>query len=262
MRKCILVGALLFSTLQIALSAPAQTKTAKPQDLPKAVPEPVSRAGCVPFEPSQPESLTLFLKAEIEALSLAHMGASAAIQGLEEKGEPIHQMTSQFNGLRENRKDDSCAAYLLAPYRASKNETVSMAAKLQVAVYQNLARTNDEALQLLRQSARARNVDPVSVSDQLSQLQTNVGELVVDLGNAATGSLLVAIDRNRTNAEGDADHMLLSRSERDDLLKYLHSDFPNLKDSGDENFAKQDGFEQVASLFQHFLTGTHKPSDE
>lgn len=235
----------------VAQSTPQSVKT------PETIPPP---GGCTWFfEPPQMESLYAFTKVQIRALSLAHAGAEAAIRGLAEKeGHPIHQMTSRFTGLRENQKANNCAAFLLSHYTASKNEMISMVASFLILSYQELARQSEQTLQILQRTARG--VDPVSISDQLSHLKVKRQETIGDLINAVGTSLMLLIDPSRTSAEGTVDHMILSQSQRDDLLKYLRSEFPELDD---ENKVKQsDDFVKVVSLIRSFLVGKYKPSDK
>ena len=77
--------------------------------------------------------------------------------------------------------------------------------------------------------------------------------------DAVNLSLLLLIDERRFDVEGKPDHMILTASQRNELLDYLYSEFPPLKNE----LAGKPGYDFVkqAALIQSFLSGPYKSSD-
>jgi hypothetical protein len=214
--------------------------------------------GCYVVDPVDTESTHSFIKAEIQALSLANEGAKANREVLTATGRPlVDEMAKVITGLRRERIEDTCASFVISPYTGSKNVSTATAAKVLVLAYDDLGNMTDEMLRIALQSTVRRRVGESTRT--LPQLRSKRLEILGQIGEVVNLSLLQLIDESRTDLQGKPDHLILTKAQQDELLDYLHSQFPTLKikqtDMPTGDFVKQ------AALIESFLAGKYKPAD-
>jgi hypothetical protein len=214
--------------------------------------------GCYLTEPAEPDSLYSLTKVQIQALWLARTGEQADFDLLTARGDlPMNQMAKMITGLREERVQYICAAFVLSAYTQSSNENAAKVAKFLVFSYQELENMTGDMLQILLQgtSRSNRTSTQVRYSQWMNKRQKTLGDMV----QALEFSLSLLVDEGRKDPEGNPDHLILTGAQRDTLLNYLSSKFPALED---ERKVKHSGdFLEQVILIHSFLTGKYKPAD-
>jgi hypothetical protein len=215
--------------------------------------------GCYIADPVDTESLYSFLKVQIQALSFAKAGEKANREMLTASdGPPVERIPKVIAGLRQERIEDTCAGFVISSYAGSKNETVSAVAKVLAFAYDDMAKMTNQMLRLTLEDTRKRTPD-IMTAKALSDLKDKRQELLQRTTEALNISLSLLVDATRTNPDGNPDHIILSLKERDELLDYLHAQFPNL--TNEQASGSSDEFVQQAALIQSFLSGKYKPAD-
>jgi hypothetical protein len=215
--------------------------------------------GCYLNDPAEPENIDSFLRIQIQALSLAHRGELANLSMLRTKGgAPMEDMAKTIAGLREERIENACASFLVAYFAESQNPTMETVANFLVSAYDQLGKMSDQMLGINLQKSLHKVAGP-SPQKQLSDLLEQRREILEDMTNALTLSLELLIDKARGNAEGQPDHLILKKAQVLDLLDYLYSRFPALKDTEHKDIAGD--FIQQAASIQAFLTSGYKPAE-
>lgn len=215
--------------------------------------------GCSVQDPVDTERLYSFVKVQIQALSFARDGEKANREMLTASNlPPVERIPKVIAGLRQERVEDTCASFVISSYTESKNETVSAVAKVLAFAYDDLAKMNNQMLKLNLEDARKRTPD-ILTAKALSELKDRRHELLQRITEALNISLSLLVDGTRANTDGKPDHIILSRAERDELLEYLHAQFPNL--TNEQAGGSSDDFVQQAALIQSFLSGSYKPAD-
>ncbi len=213
---------------------------------------------CYVTDPVVPESIYSFLRVQILALSLAQRGEQANIKMLETKGgAPFEAIDKTIAGLRQERIENTCASFVVAYYVDSKDTTMATVAKYLDFAYGELGKMSNQMLGLNLQMS-LHKINGPSPQRQLSMLLEKRQQILGDMTSALNLTLDLLIDEDRPNAQGKPDHLILKKEQVNDLLDYLSTRFPALRDSqvgisGD--FAKQ------AALIQKFLTGGYRPAD-
>ncbi len=214
--------------------------------------------GCYLSDPVEPEDVYSFLRVEILALSLAERGAVANTKMLKTTGgAPFEEVDKTIAGLREERIANTCASFVVSDYKDSQDQTISTVAKYLAYAYDQFGDMSNQMLGINLQKAM-RRVNGPSPQRQLSTLIEKRQEILRDMTDALNLTLWSLIDDGRKNAEGKPDHLILNHAQINDLLDYLYTRFPNLKDnqgavpSGD--FAKQ------AASIRAFLASGYKPA--
>ncbi len=215
--------------------------------------------GCSVQDPVDTERLYSFVKVQIQALSFARDGEKANRDMLTASDlPPVERIPKVIAGLRQERIEDTCASFIVSSYTGSKNETVSAVAKVLAFAYEDLANMTNQMLKFNLEDARKQTPD-ILTAKALSELKDRRQELLRRTAEALTISLSLLVDGTRTNPDGKPDHMILSRAERDELLEYLHAQFPNL--ANEQAGSSSGDFVQQAVLIQSFLSGAYKPAD-
>jgi hypothetical protein len=245
----------LFMTLVLAVPISPVFSQERPGIRPFITPP----ENCYVSDPVEPESIYSFLRVQILALSLAQKGEWANARTLETKGgAKLDEMDKAIAGLREERIQDICASFVVAYYAESKNTTMATVAKFLAQAYDKFAQMSNQMLGINLQKTLSRLNGP-SPQRQLSALMEERQTLLQDMELSLNLSLDLLVDTDRKDADGKPDHFILQKAEIRDLLEYLYSRFPTLKDiqgsrpSGD--FVKQ------AASIQAFLTSSYKPAD-
>ncbi len=215
--------------------------------------------GCSIADPVDTESLSSFLKVQIQALAFAQEGQKANREMLIASDvPPAERIPKVIAGLRQERIEDTCASFIISSYSESKNETVSAVAKVLSFAYNDMAKMTNQMLKLNMEDSTKRTPDILSAK-ALSELKDRRRELLQRITEALNISLSLLVDGTRSNADGKPDHIILSREERDQLLDYLHARFPNL--ANEQAGGNPGDFVQQAVLIQSFLSGAYKPAD-
>ncbi len=215
--------------------------------------------GCSIADPVDTKDLYSFIKVQIKALSFAQQGENANRELLAAKsGPPVDEIAKVLAGLRNERIDILCANFLVSLYADSENVYTATAAKSLASSYDELGTLADEMLRLTLMASMQRNPWRLS-GTEFPKLIARRQKILGDMADALNLSLLLLIDERRFDVEGKPDHMVFTASQRDELLNYLYSEFPSLKNvqagKPGYNFVKQ------AALIQSFLSGPYKSSD-
>ncbi len=215
--------------------------------------------GCSVQDPVDTERLYSFVKVQIQALSFARDGEKANRDMLTASDlPPVERIPKVIAGLRQERIEDTCASFIVSSYTGSKNETVSAVAKVLAFAYEDLANMTNQMLKFSLEDARKPTPD-ILTAKALSELKDRRQELLQRTAEALTISLSLLVDGTRTSPDGKPDHLILSLAERDELLEYLHAQFPNLANERASGIS--DAFVQQAALIQSFLSGKYRPAD-
>jgi hypothetical protein len=215
--------------------------------------------GCSIVDPVDTESLYSFLKVQIKALAFAKEGEKANREMLTaSNAPPVERIAKVIAGLRQERIEDTCASFVISSYTGSRNETVSSVAKVLAFAYDDMAKMTNQMLKLDLEDSRKRTPD-ILTAKALSDLKDRRQELLQRTAEALNISLSLLVDGTRTDPDGKPDHIILSRAERDELLDYLHVQFPNL--TNERTGGSSDNFVQQAALIRSFLSDKYKPAD-
>ncbi len=213
--------------------------------------------GCVVYGTAEPENLYSFTRDQIQALALAHAGelANARVLTLVRTLPPVQQMDKTIYGLKEERKGNTCAAFILGDYTGSKNETIATVAKVLVLSYQELGRMSNEMLGIVLQGATWKGAQSYT-RDQLTEWRAKRQKILGGMTDALEVSLSMLVEHSNGGAEEKADHLVLSNPQRIEILNHLRSRFPALTHEGltesSSDFTKQ------AALIQSLLAGQNQ----
>ena len=215
--------------------------------------------GCSIIDPVQTEDPYSFINAQIRSLFFAKEGERVNRDVLAAAyGPPMDRMGKAFSGLRQERIDNSCASFLVAPFAASKNEKTAAAAKVLTEGYDELSKMTDEMLRLNMVETMHRKTGG-STYVEFSQMIKRRQEIVEKMTDALIESLVDLIDPRRMDVDGKPNRLILTRDQIDALLENLQSAFPNLK--LEQSSSRSGDFAKQAALIQSFLSGDYKPAD-
>lgn len=215
--------------------------------------------GCSIQDPVDTESLYSFIKVQIQALSFARDGERANREMLTASdGPPVQRIPKVLAGLRQERVEDTCAGFVISSYTGSRNEAVSAVAKVLAFAYDDLAKMTNEMLKLTLEDSRKKTPD-ILTAKALSELKNKRQALLKSITEGLNISLSLLVDQSRKDPDGQPDHIILSREERDGLLDYLHAQFPNMVNQREGG--RPGDFVEQAVLVQSFLSDKYKPAD-
>ncbi len=246
--------ALLFPAIYILLIQAGETAAQDRSTLQVTTPP----DGCVVYGTAEPEDLYSFTRDQIQALGLAHAGelANARVLTSVKTLPPVQQVDKTVLGLKEERKGNTCAAFILGDYTGSKNETIATAAKLLVLSYQELGTMSNEMLGIVLQGATWKGAGG-SIPDQLAHWKSKRQEILRGMTYALQASLSLLVEQSSGSAAGEAaDRLVLSNPQRIAILDYLHSRFPALTHEGLSEASSD--FTKQAALIQSFLTSKNQ----
>jgi len=144
-------------------------------------------------------------------------------------------------------------------YTGSKIPTMATIAKFLAYAYGELGDMSNQMHGINLQKSLRKTMGP-SPQLQLSMLLDRRREILGNMMDALNLSLALLIDDNRPNAEGKPDHLVLRNAEIKDLLDYLDTRFPTLKDSQGVGGPSGDFLKQAASIHA-FLNSGYRPAD-
>ncbi len=152
-----------------------------------------------------------------------------------------------------------CAVRILLPFEQSLDkQVIASGAKYGVVTYQRHLTLNETYIKRLREPDNSGGI--AGAADFLSTLAVEKEKLWLDLGILAAQSTLGLVDLSYTHAKGHASGAVLKRSEREEFLKRLLGDFPELKDGTRRD--KWSAPTVIASLYLDFLKQPWKCADE
>ena len=214
---------------------------------------------CYISETVQPESIYSYLKVQIQALALAQRGEWSQGKMLEREGGVGTADTAQtIAGLRAERLDNVCSSFVVSHYTGSKNPTVAATAKYLASAYDELGKMSNQMLGITLQKSLQRVKGP-SPQAQFSKLMERRREILAKMTDALKLSLALLVDENRTDAQGNLDHLVLSKAQIKEILDYMYTRFPSLND--DKKDDRPGNFIKQAAMIQAFLTGAYRPAD-
>ena len=173
-------------------------------------------------------------------------------------GPPIDKMARLLAGLRKERINNSCAGFVISPYAQSRNEYIASSAGFLVHAYEELGKMTDQMLQLTLAETMLQKAGTSSEAE-FAHLKNRRRELVGYMGVALDVSLSLLLDA-RLDFNGEHNHMVITAAQRDELLKYLYSQFPALKKKTTD--AISGDFAPQVVRIQSFLSGKYKASDQ
>jgi hypothetical protein len=214
--------------------------------------------GCYLTERAQTGNLYDFTKVQLQALWLASRGEQANLDVLTSRDVlPMDRIAKMMNGLREERIENICSGFVVSAFSESANNSVAASAKFFMSSYQELQDLDDEMLRIILQGVWDK--DGTSSRDRLAEWKSERRDTLDRMKTAINFSLSLLVDKSRTDGEGNPDHLVLTKTQRDDLLSYLNARFPELGRGG--NRGRVGDFAGQAMLIQSFLTGKYKPAD-
>jgi hypothetical protein len=215
--------------------------------------------GCYVVEPVDPDNLYFFMRAQIQALSLARKGERANSKMLETKGgAPAVEADQAIIGLREERIRNTCSSFIVSYYVSSNNPAIAESARLLTRGYDDLGKMSDQMLGINLQKFIKKAIGS-SPQRQLSTLMDKRQETINTMAAALIYTLKMFIDESRTNAEGKPDHLLFDKDAVAALLEYLRDRFPELKNNKGVKPASE--FLKEAALIELFLTSGFKAAN-
>ena len=202
-----------------------------------------------------------FAKANLVSLWYARLSVDKALNEMKgNEDNPISQLTGMMRSTKVSTNEFICAKRAIRSFSKDKNENIRIAAQFLLSNYDAQIALNIQLLGLLRDLDP--NTSPATLADKLSTLQVERGQLWKDLINPTQIALMSLVDLNRTDAEGQAVWLTLSKRERGELLGWLKEHFPELKDGElDWNDPKLTEPTKIASLYIT-LFDKRKCSDE
>jgi hypothetical protein len=214
--------------------------------------------GCSLTAPPDTGSLFSFTKMQIQALWMARRGEQANLEVLASRGDlPMSQMAEMIRGMREEHIEDNCAAFVVSAFSESPIENAGTVAKVLSAGYQQLGSMADQMLGIVLQGIQDKSGR--ATRERFAEWKSKRREILANMTKALEISLSLLVDQRRRNAEGRAEHMILTRAQREELLTYVNSKFPALEN--EKKVSHSGDFIEQALLIHSFLTGDLKPAD-
>jgi hypothetical protein len=246
-------------TLGVSLILAIQADMVCAQQRPGVRPNVNPPENCYVDAPVETENSFSFLGAQIQALSLAHDGEWANKKMLDTKGgAPPGEVDQTIMGLRKERIDNMCAAFVVSYYVNSRTPSIASTAKLFKDSFDELGKMSDQMLGINLQWF-ARKPIGLPPQRQLSILMTRRQEILHKMGDSLNQSLQLFIDESRISEEGKPDHLVLNKDEINELLHCLDTFFPALKNI--DKLERPGEFLKQAASIQTFLTSSYKPAN-
>ena len=210
----------------------------------------------------QPEKLVPygFAKATLVSLWYAKTAAEHAseIQRISQAGDSAFSfMTEVMRITKTSTNDFICAKRVISPFATSQSgENIGTAASLMAVVYDAHISINTRLLDVVR---NIENTDQAKLADQLSTLQVERGQRWADLVEPSTLALLSLVDLKRTDANGKANILMITKAQKAWLLNWATGNFPEFGD-GTPKDRWSDPAKTVQLYFQFLLP--RKGTDE
>lgn len=188
-----------------------------------------AKASCV--NPLEPEPLTPYGFAKAALVSLWNARNAAQHDLNKETKDATNYfafVTAMMRVAKLSTNDFICAKRSVKPFGAKQSgENIQTAAQFLMIVYDQHIDINRRLIDLLKKM----DTTPQSeLMDQFSTLQVERGQRWADLVEPVKMTLLILIDPNRTDKDGNVDHLLVSKSQKQALLAWADEHFPEFKD--------------------------------
>jgi len=218
---------------------------------------------CAYLHVAQPDSRYAFTQASLMGLSYARLAWRETETFEAERKTEKNPQTLLIAMMRHTKMaSDSyaCAEMVLEPYKKSRDkEGIGRTADLVAGVYRQHRRLNDQFLGLLRDLPDLSG-QPAKRADVISTLEVERNKVWNDLAKGTTLTLLGLVDSSRADKDGTLRTLVITRTERKELLDRLWRSFPEVKDQADKPGTSEPIF--LAGLYHLFLTKPYKCADE
>jgi hypothetical protein len=210
----------------------------------------------------QPETLTsyTFAKATLVSLWYARNSAERATeirQTAKGTDNYFSWMTVMMRINKTSTNDFVCAKRSVKPFAVKQSgEGIGTAADFLAVVYDAHIDINQRTLALLK---KLGNTDQAEVIDQISTLQVERGQRWADLVQPTQLALISLIDLKRTDENGKANRLVITKAQKHILLDWAVEHFPEFKNGAPRNQWSDPA--KTAHLYFAFLNG-RKCSDE
>lgn len=180
----------------------------------------------------QPEPLTPpgFAKATLVSLWYARNAAERANeikQSARETDNYLSWLAAMMRITKTSTNDFICAKRSVKPFAAKQSdENIRIAAGLLVVVYDAHISINLRALDVLK---KLDSTNSVEVMDQITTLQVERGQRWADLVQPTTLALMLLIDPKRTDQNGNANWLVVTKAQKKMLLDWADEHFPEFK---------------------------------
>jgi hypothetical protein len=210
----------------------------------------------------QPEPLTPygFAKATLVSLWYARNAAERANEIKEPPRETdnyLPWLAAMMRITKTSTNDFICAKRSLKPFATKENDqNIRVAAGLLGVVYDAHININQRALDVLK---KLDSSNPVELMDQITTLQVERGQRWSDIALPTTMALMLLIDPKRTDENGMANWLVVTRAQKQVLLDWADKHFPEFK-----NGTPKDQWSEPLKVAQLYFTFFHrrKCSDE
>lgn len=221
-----------------------------------------SEANVVCPGPLETEPLTPYGFAKATLVSLWH--ARNAAQHSEDLKKETREATTYFSFVtammrvtKTSTNDFICAKRPIKPFNAKQSgEDIQTAAQFLLIVYDQHIDINHRLIEILK---KMDTISQPELMDQFSTLQVERGQRWADLVQPVQMTLVLLIDPNRTDKNGNVDHLLVTKSERQGLIAWADEHFPEFKNGTPKD--KWSDPAKTAQLYFAFF-GARKCSDE
>ncbi len=179
----------------------------------------------------QPEPLTPygFAKANLVSLWYARNAdrSHEINQAAKETDNGFAYLTALMRITKSSTNDFICAKRSVLPFMSQQaGENISTAATFLADVYDAHIRINQQALDLLK---KLDSTSQASLSDQLSTLQVERGQRWADLVRPTSLVLMLLMDENHTDQNGNLDRLIVTKEQKQALLTWADEHFPEFK---------------------------------
>lgn len=214
--------------------------------------------GLLQSEPLTPYG---FAKANLISLWCARNAAERAANEIKQSAKETDSYLSWLAAMMRITKtstiDFICAKRSVEPFATKQSdENIRVAAGLLVAVYDAHIDINHRALDVLKKMDRTKAVE---LMDQITTLQVERGQRWSDIALPTTMALMSLIDLNRTDENGKANRLVVTKAQKQMLLDWADEHFPEFK-----NGTPKDQWSEPAKVAELYFTFFHrrKCSDE
>jgi hypothetical protein len=136
-------------------------------------------------------------------------------------------MTAMLRITKTATNDFYCAKKALKPFAVkAPNENIRTAADLMMIVYDAHVSINERANELMK---KLDKTDQGELTDNISTLQVERSHRWSDLVEPTTIALLMMVDTNRTDDPNKTTRLVVTKEQKESLLKFLDDHFPEFK---------------------------------
>ena len=179
---------------------------------------------------SPPKTLTPVDFARAQLVSLSWAKTAASTDEIEKAGKADNWVTFLTAVMRSTKTSTNsfiCAKRSVIPFALdAKDKDTTTAAQLLVLVYFKHIDVNQRALELLK---KMDTLKPAELSDQLSTLQVERGQLWAELVNPTAIGLMKLIDVSRIENER-LPYLTVTKAQKQDFLDLIAVRFPEFRD--------------------------------